>query len=1437
MKTSRFNHFITQLSIAFSLAATASSFAASGTWSATTGGNWEDANTAPWTGGIVADGATFTANITSDILADTTVTLAANRIIGNITFNDTGAAGDSRWILDASGGSVLTLDNGASDALITKTSVATISAPLASSGTVSITGNADLTISGNNTGLVGTVKLGGANQIFIENNSALGSAGLVVNGQPAFSARTNDVTLTNTVTFTPSGDSLMWTGNGGKVLNLGGTLTLNASNTAAQGFRMWLSDVTQSGTVSLGARNLSVQGDNRQLTLSGNVSGTGGISKSSSGILLLSGTNSYSGSTTINGGTLTLDYTTNNTNKLGTSTVSLGAGVAQRFIGNASAATSQTVPLGSSIDGGSIILDTAASQSLTATFTGGSLTNRGLYVATTGAGTAQLTLPGTVASTALLPNVVINNTFAGTDASNYVIAASGAVDSSTSDLSLWTTGSTQYVSNVTNFTNTVGSGVTVDGITFDFPAARTVTIGTGNTLALNRGIIVTPTVGNNLSTITGGSISAGTSGGSLSVFNTNPSNGLTIASVIADNGTSSLIKNGAGLLTLSGINTYAGGTVVNAGVVNITGGAVPFDQANARALGTGNVTVNSGTTLRNSTDRGVSGGQLTTRIVTLNASTLNLVNQDYFYQTNMTGSSISGGGLYRVGNLVDSGLITTLASAATSTISAPLDLTFRNLSLSVADGAAANDLTISSVISQNTGVVGGAKSITKSGDGRLLFSNTANTYAGGTTVTGGELQSNIANSFATGTYTPFGSGVVTVETGATLRLKIQGSSTNNYTIANALSLNSANLIYEDGNHIVTGNVALTGSNSISGVWGDKKLNLNGIISGTGSITHSGSSTLTLAGVNTYSGGTTLNGATLAVANASGLGTDSVSVIANSTLTVLASFSNNISIEPGITLTLNGGFNNVNGIISGSGNVFATNSVQVRGENTYTGTNSVSGGFLCIDRDRNLGAVPLTFTPNNLTLTGGGNLSTYIATSPVVLDANRGITLTAGNTGGFDVTSQPLTIQGVITGAGTLSKNGGGELIVPAINTYTGRTNVNFGTVTISTVKNVGDTSGSSLGNVPDATAGTIAIGGGTNAAILKYTGTGSTTDRVINLAGTTGGATLNQSGTGLLKITGNVTATGAGIKTLTLTGSTTGTGEISGAIVDNSVTNLTSVTKNGTGTWLITGLNTYSGNTTVNGGTLGGSGSATSALTVNATGILSPGASVGTFLASSAQFTDATFAVEVDRTTTTADKIVVPGVVNLTNTTLTVTDIGIGTVPLTTKFTIVDYTGGSLVGTFNGLNEGDTISSGSMNYTISYVDSSKITLTATSAVTGGYDAWDDQITNGKTLRTEDADDDGFTNLQEFLFGTDPMAGHGALSTTEKSGNTLIIRWKQRTNGASYLLKESATLTNPWGTSSAPVTNDGAASGDYQPRKAEVTIGTGSLFFRVEGTEN
>jgi uncharacterized repeat protein (TIGR02543 family) len=119
--------------------------------------------------------------------------------------------------------------------------------------------------------------------------------------------------------------------------------------------------------------------------------------------------------------------------------------------------------------------------------------------------------------------------------------------------------------------------------------------------------------------------------------------------------------------------------------------------------------------------------------------------------------------------------------------------------------------------------------------------------------------------------------------------------------------------------------------------------------------------------------------------------------------------------------------------------------------------------------------------------------------------------------------------------------------------------------------------------------GTIDFGssGSPVPGILFYTGTGETTDRVMNFAGQAATNTFEQAGTGLLKFTSPFTITGSGYnKTIVLKGSTAGAGEIAGAISDPAVGKTTSLTKSGTGTWTLSGANTFSGATKVQAGTL-----------------------------------------------------------------------------------------------------------------------------------------------------------------------------------------------------------------------------------------------------------
>jgi autotransporter-associated beta strand protein len=99
-----------------------------------------------------------------------------------------------------------------------------------------------------------------------------------------------------------------------------------------------------------------------------------------------------------------------------------------------------------------------------------------------------------------------------------------------------------------------------------------------------------------------------------------------------------------------------------------------------------------------------------------------------------------------------------------------------------------------------------------------------------------------------------------------------------------------------------------------------------------------------------------------------------------------------------------------------------------------------------------------------------------------------------------------------------------------------------------------------------------------------------TTGRTLNFPGHQDAISLDQSGTGLFKLTSPFVISGyAENKTIVLTGSGSGTGEIACNIenpYDRKEKATTSLTKNGTGTWLLSGKNSYTGPTTIKQGTL-----------------------------------------------------------------------------------------------------------------------------------------------------------------------------------------------------------------------------------------------------------
>jgi fibronectin-binding autotransporter adhesin len=184
-------------------------------------------------------------------------------------------------------------------------------------------------------------------------------------------------------------------------------------------------------------------------------------------------------------------------------------------------------------------------------------------------------------------------------------------------------------------------------------------------------------------------------------------------------------------------------------------------------------------------------------------------------------------------------------------------------------------------------------------------------------------------------------------------------------------------------------------------------------------------------------------------------------------------------------------------------------------------------------------------------------------------------------------ANPTTVSGVISGSGPVTKLGNGVLVLSGANTYTGKTSITNGTLSVSSLNRIiGGSPSSSLGAPATVANGTIDLGLGATAGVLLYTGAGETTDRVINLNGTTGGGTIQNDSTNALVFTSNLTATGVGAKNFTLTGSSTATNNFAGVLVDNSAANPTTLVKASTGSWIVSGANTYSGRTLIQRGSL-----------------------------------------------------------------------------------------------------------------------------------------------------------------------------------------------------------------------------------------------------------
>ncbi len=370
------------------------------------------------------------------------------------------------------------------------------------------------------------------------------------------------------------------------------TLTLNGSGTTTV-TGMVANGGAANGTLAYnGAGSLNLQGANGYVVsnfLSGTVNITGAnattgtttVGGSTAATLNISGPNAATGSMTINGSsTLNLDYSTFDNSKLADAAGLSLAGATVLLTGGSHADSVGSL----SLSGASSIGRASGSASLSMAgitrSSGGTLAlgEAGIVATTTGTANSPLT-----ASSGGAYAVVGGNDWAAKDALNSKIVGYSTVGSY----------SNSTASSVTNASQTdVIGNVTLAGdrststLRFKQNAATTIDAAGFNLTLTQGGILVTPAVGANTTTIGGGTLKPG-GNNELVIFQNNPAGELAISAVVANGtGASAVTKSGVGTLVFSGANTYTGITHVTGGSLFVNGSLAASSAVTVAAAGT-----------------------------------------------------------------------------------------------------------------------------------------------------------------------------------------------------------------------------------------------------------------------------------------------------------------------------------------------------------------------------------------------------------------------------------------------------------------------------------------------------------------------------------------------------------------------------------------------------------------------------------------------------------------------------------------------------------------------------------------------------------------------------------------------------------------------------------------------------------------------------------
>jgi autotransporter-associated beta strand protein len=859
-------------------------------------------------------------------------------------------------------------------------------------------------------------------------------------GAGAFTLTGNAISLTNGITNNSTNTQTLNL-NG---ITLGGAQTFNAS--AGNLTFTALNNITNAGFL------LTFAGASNS-TVNSIISGTGGVTKTGAGTLLLTNANTFTGATTLSAGTL---RATTSAASLGAGALSLGGGVLELAndtglnYGRATTVTASAQINSDRLTAGAGVTHTLGTLSIGAqTLTIGS-------DATTTSGTAGITFGATT------------------------LSATGAVFDVNTNNALLTLASVGGAGN--SFTVTGAGNTTVTGV---------------------------------IGTVAGG-----------------------------------VTKTGTGTLTLSGANTYTGGTTISNGVVSIS--------ASDRLANTGALTLNgSGAVFNLSTFSDTVGavtltdGSITGTTGVLSGSSFSVANGSITAALGGTTATLSkagtgtvslgsatnsyggvttiGGGVLNVGALANAGANSSIGTNATIAISNGGKLHYTGSTVSINRGVnlsgGIGDISVSNSVAalSISGAISNTGSLVKSGAGTLILSG-ANTYSGGTTISAGTLG---------------------IGAGGTSGLLGAGNVTNN------------------------GSLVFNRSDSTS---------VDNIISGTGSVVKQGAATLTLSGENSFSGGLSILGGAVSVAQEGFLGAASNAItLDNGKLVTTAT----VDLGPDRSVTFGAGGGTievaggttatVDGLLSGSGSFTKIGAGTIAldaASSGFAGASLINQGTLLLNDENVLAA-------SEVTVASGASLAVAFGNANIGNLGGAGNVTVSSNVivGGLNASA---VLSGITSGDGSLTKTGSGTLTLTANNTHAGGVFLNGN------------------GAVRAQSAGAFGTGfvtqaSGSSKIIIDTTGTITNQMDIYNVAvlqsvTMTGAKTLNNA---TYDITNNTT--------------TTESGTLSGA---------GGITKLGTGTLLVTASNSFTGAVDVQAGVLDLNSSTGSAAGATASVSVSSGATL-----------------------------------------------------------------------------------------------------------------------------------------------------------------------------------------------------------------------------------